>query len=169
MKPHAIFHAPGHDHGPCEAAAIAEAEAVCAARGARLTPLRRQVLEALLAGHRPVGAYEIMERLAETGPRPAPITVYRALDFLLAQGLAHRLASRTAFIACIRNHAEGDTVVFLICDQCGAVGEAPSAAIKASLNEAAAQAGFAPRIPVIEVTGLCGHCRAAASGESAPA
>ncbi|HEY0440095.1 MAG TPA: transcriptional repressor [Xanthobacteraceae bacterium] len=162
-KPHAVFHAPGHDHAPCEASAIAEAEALCTARGARLTPLRRQVLETLVSGHKPLGAYEIMSRLGEDGARPAPITVYRALDFLLEHGLVHRLASRNAFLACIHNHAAGDTVVFLICDHCGAVGEAPSAAIKASLNEAAAKAGFAPKIPVIEVAGVCAHCRTTVS------
>ena len=160
-----IFHAPGHDHARCEADVIADAEALCTARAVRLTPLRRKVLAALISGHRPLGAYEIMDRLAEQGPRPAPITVYRALDFLLENGLVHRIASRNAFIACIHNHAASDNVVFLICERCGAVGEAPSAAVKTTLNAAAAQAGFTPNIPVIEVPGLCAHCR---SGESAP-
>jgi Fur family zinc uptake transcriptional regulator len=132
---------------------------MCTARGVRLTPQRRHVLETLVSGHRPLGAYEIMDRLAEHGPRPAPITVYRALDFLLENGLAHRLASRNAFIACVHNHAPSESVVFLICERCGAVGEAPSAAVKASLNEAAAHAGFTPMLPVIEVPGLCAHCR----------
>ena len=61
------------------------------------------------------------------GPRPAPITIYRALDFLTAQGLVHRIESRNAFLACINNHAADAPVVFLICEHCGAVGEAPSA------------------------------------------
>src|SRR6266511_767788 len=119
-----LFHAPDHDHAVCEADAIAEAEAVCAARALRLTPIRRKVLGALVSGHRPLGAYEIMDRLAASGPRPAPITVYRALDFLLENGLVHRIASRNAFIACIHNHAATDSIVFLICERCGAVGEA---------------------------------------------
>ncbi|HEV3397502.1 MAG TPA: transcriptional repressor, partial [Xanthobacteraceae bacterium] len=94
MKSSAIFPAPDHDHGRCSADAMAHAEALCAARRERLTPTRRHVLEALAASHRPLGAYEIIDRLAERGPRPAPITVYRALDFLLAQGLVHRIESR---------------------------------------------------------------------------
>ncbi|MBX6424611.1 MAG: transcriptional repressor [Variibacter sp.] len=160
----ALFHAPDHDHARCEADAMAEAEAICAARAVRLTPLRRQVLAILASGHRPLGAYEIIDRLAEKGPRPAPITVYRALDFLVQNGLAHRLASRNAFLACLHNHAASDSVIFLICERCGAVGEAPSKAVNETLNAAAAEVGFAPRTPVIEVTGLCAHCRA---GESA--
>ena len=59
--------------------------------------------------------------------RPAPITIYRALDFLRDNGLVHRIESRNAFVACVNNHATGDLVVFLICEHCGAVGEAASA------------------------------------------
>src|SRR3954471_6091356 len=128
-----VFHAPDHDHAQCEADALAEAEAVCAARDVRLTRIRRQVLAVLVSDHRPLGAYEIMDRLAGSGPRPAPITVYRALDFLLENGLVHRIASRNAFIACVHNHAAADSIVFLICERCGAVGEAPSAAVADTL------------------------------------
>jgi Fur family zinc uptake transcriptional regulator len=154
-----VFHAPDHDHARCEADVLAEAEAWCAAHALRLTPIRRQVLSVLLSGHRPLGAYEIMDRLAEKGPRPAPITVYRALDFLLENGLVHRIASRNAFIACVRSHPVAENVVFLICERCGVVGEASSAAVTQTLNAAAAQAGFTPKSPVIEITGLCAHCR----------
>ena len=48
---------------------IAHAEALCAARAQRLTPMRRQVLEVLLASHKPLGAYEIMDA-ARRGPPP---------------------------------------------------------------------------------------------------
>ncbi|MGB6320354.1 MAG: transcriptional repressor, partial [Xanthobacteraceae bacterium] len=78
---HAIFPSPDHDHERCASAAIAHAEAQCAARAQRLTPMRRQVLQALLSSHKPLGAYEIIDRLAQRS-RPAPITIYRALDFL---------------------------------------------------------------------------------------
>ncbi len=140
---------------------MADAEAQCAAQGARLTPIRRQVLGALLSGHTPLGAYDIIERLGREGTRPAPITVYRALDFLLEHGLVHRIASRNAFIACIHNHGANDSVVFLICERCGAVGEAPSAPLQHALAAAAEKAGFAPRQPIVEIAGLCAHCRTA--------
>ena len=101
---HAAFPTPGHDHERCASDAIAHAEAICAARKERLTPIRRRVLEALLASHQPLGAYELIDRLAVRGARPAPITIYRALDFLREQGLVHRIESRNAFIACVQNH-----------------------------------------------------------------
>jgi Fur family zinc uptake transcriptional regulator len=157
-KPLAIFPAPDHDHVSCASAAIAHAEELCAARSQRLTPMRRHVLETLLASHRPLGAYEIMERLADNG-RPAPITVYRALDFLRDNGLVHRIESRNAFVACVREHAGTDPIVFLICERCGAVGEAPGGTVGEALKSSCRAAGFAPKSPVIEIAGICSHCR----------
>lgn len=157
-KDTAVFLRPDHDHGRCAADAMAHAERLCIARGQRLTPIRRQVLETLAARHRPLGAYEIIERLATGGTRHAPITIYRALDFLLENGLVHRLETRNAFVACINNHAESELVVFLICERCGAVGEAPSAMVAGSLAAAAKAVGFSPKTPVIEISGTCSHC-----------
>jgi Fur family zinc uptake transcriptional regulator len=138
---------------------MAIAEAQCEKQGLRLTPIRRHVLGVLLESHQPLGAYEIMERLAPQGPRPAPVTVYRALDFLRENGLIHRIESRNAFVACVHNHASAEPVVFLICERCGAVGEAASLAVAATLSSAARAAGFTPRSPVIEIGGICAHCR----------
>ena len=155
-----VFPAPDHDHDRCTADALAHAEALCATRAQRLTPIRRQVLETLLGSHKPLGAYEIIERVGK-GARPAPITVYRALNFLRAQGLVHRIESRNAFVACVNNHATGDLVVFLICERCGDVGEASPSGVAENLKSAARAAGFTPKAPVIEISGVCAHCRAA--------
>jgi Fur family zinc uptake transcriptional regulator len=156
-----VFHSPDHDHDRCTADALAHAEALCTKRAQRLTPIRRQVLEALLGSHKPLGAYEIIERAGDKRARPAPITVYRALNFLRAQGLVHRIESRNAFVACVNNHASGDLEVFLICERCGEVGEAPAVVVAENWKAAARAAGFTPKAPVIEITGICAHCRAA--------
>jgi Fur family transcriptional regulator, zinc uptake regulator len=161
LKPQAVFPAPDHDHARCTSEAVAHAEAICAARKERLTPIRRRVLEALLESHSPLGAYELIDRLAENGPRPAPITIYRALDFLREQGLVHRIESRNAFIACVHHHTTGDPVVFLICEKCGAVGEAAAAAVAQTIRTASRAAGFTPKTPVIEISGICAHCKVA--------
>ncbi len=162
---HAVFPAPEHDHARCASDGLAHAEALCVAHNERLTPTRRRVLEALLASHAPLGAYELIDRLAadgaKEGARPAPITIYRALDFLREQGLVHRIESRNAFIACVHNHASHDPVVFLICEKCGAVGEAASAAVADTIKSASRAAGFTPKTPVIEISGICAHCQAA--------
>jgi Fur family zinc uptake transcriptional regulator len=156
---HAAFPTPDHDHTQCLDDAMAVAEARCMAHGQRLTPIRRKVLAALLGSHKPLGAYDIIERLALRHARLAPITAYRALEFLRTNGLVHRIASRNAFVACVHNHTAGDLVVFLICEGCGVVGEASSPQVAATLTSAARGAGFTPKSPVIEITGICSHCR----------
>jgi Fur family zinc uptake transcriptional regulator len=156
---HRVFPAPDHDHDRCTAEALSHAERHCADRRQRLTPIRRQVLELLLESHRPLGAYEIIDRAAQTGARPAPITIYRALDFLMENDLVHRIESRNAFVACVHRHDRQDLVVFLICEKCGAVGEASGAAVAESIRSAARAAGFSARAPVIEIGGICAHCR----------
>ncbi|MCP8938905.1 transcriptional repressor [Alsobacter sp. SYSU M60028] len=158
-----------HEHGGCAhaadhaaraPAAIADAEALCAERGLRLTPIRRQVLEALYATHRPMSAYDLIDALeAGGGKRHAPVTIYRALDFLLEQAFAHRLESRNAFIACPFRHAPGDLVVFMICDRCGGVDEAVSDELRRDLAQLARRQGFTPHARVIELAGSCAHCR----------
>ena len=155
----AIFLAPDHDHARCSADAISHAEAVCAQHAQRLTVPRRQVLEVLAASHKPLGAYEIIDRIARKKARPAPITIYRALEFLMKHGLVHRIESRNAYLACTHNHDSGALVAFLMCDTCGAAGEASTDAMTQVLAAAAKKAGFRPTMSVIEITGTCAHCR----------
>jgi Fur family zinc uptake transcriptional regulator len=153
-----IFPAPDHNHERCAADVIAHAVTQCSARGQRLTPMRRKVLEILAGSHKPLGAYEVMDAVAAGGPRPAPITVYRALDFLIENGLVHRIESRNAFLACGLNHDSGAVVAFLICERCGEAGEAPGAEIAAVVTAAAGSAGFSPHMSVVEITGICANC-----------
>lgn len=156
-----IFPAPDHDHGRCTTDAIAHAERVCRDRGQKFTPIRRLVLEALSSSHRPLGAYEVIDALATHMARPAPITVYRALDFLIENGLVHRIESRNAFLACAHDHDAASMVAFLICDRCGSVGEIAATPATQSLNDAARQSGFTPKLSVVEITGTCAHCHKA--------
>ena len=159
-----IFPTPDHDHDRCAADALRHAEQVCARRARKFTPVRRQVLQALLSSHRPLGAYEVIDELAKSMPRPAPITIYRALDFLMENGLVHRIESRNAYLACAHDHDAAATVAFLICDACGSVGEIPAAPMAQSLNLAARATGFAPKLSVVEITGTCAHCQGSGRG-----
>ena len=150
---------PHHDHAKCTAELLSRAEQTCALQGARLTGQRRDVLNCVAQSHSAVGAYDIIERMASAGPRPAPITVYRALDFLMENGLVHRIESRNAYLACAHDHDAAAMVAFLICDQCGSVGEIPAAPVAQSVNAAARASGFAPKMSVVEIAGTCAHCR----------
>ncbi|RFB81265.1 Fur family transcriptional regulator [Methylovirgula sp. 4M-Z18] len=143
-----------HDHTHHD-----RADCSCAGRDLQLTPGRKQVLDILEAADGPLGAYELIDRMsALTGKRVAPVTIYRALDYLTENGLVHRLASRNTFLACNHHHRRHDPVVFLICDMCGSVREATSDAVKQDLSKIAAEAGFTLRSEVIELGGRCAKC-----------
>ena len=151
------FPAPRHDHDACIKEGLARAEETCRGRRERLTENRRQVLELLLAEHRPAGAYDILARFDWKGRRPAPAQIYRALSFLETMGLVHRIASRNAYVAC-SGPGEGHGTVFLVCEQCGMVAEPDAANLARSVNELADTLGFARRTHTLEVMGRCPEC-----------
>ncbi len=151
------FPAPHHNHDTCTAELLARAERTCERRGSRLTGQRREVLNCVAASHSAVGAYDIIERMAGHGPRPAPITVYRALDFLEAHGLVHKIESRNAFVACTHPH-EGKPAAMLVCEQCGLVAELDAPETFEALQAAAKGQGFQVHRSVVELTGLCAAC-----------
>jgi len=146
-----------HDHNLCIRDALGAAEALCARRGARLTDLRRRVLELVWQSHRPVGAYDLLARLGEGRDRAAPPTVYRALDFLMEQGLVHRIHSLNAFVGC-PSAREGHAARFLICTACGEATEFEDESLQGDLARIAADRGFRIDGQVIELQGLCGRC-----------
>jgi len=154
-----------HDHRHCVGSVIAHAESACAERGLRLTPVRRRTLEILLESHKALGAYEVLERLADGGYGRQPPVAYRALDFLVEHGLAHRIQRLNAFAACM-HPAESHEAVFLICRACNALSEAPGLRLRAILDAAAAPAGFAVESASIEAIGICAACRGAEAGTS---
>ena len=148
-----------HDHSRCVASALAEAESLCAKQGTRLTTLRRRVLELVWASHKPLGAYDILAVLSEEdGRRAAPPTVYRALDFLLENGLVHRIASLNAFVGC-SHPAHAHQSQFLICRSCSAAVELEQTAISDAIVRGAKGVGFAVESQTVEVVGLCAGCQ----------
>ena len=145
--------------------ALREAEAVCLRRGATLTPLRRQVLELVLEAQSPVGAYALLDRLKVSRPGAAPPTVYRALDFLLEQGLIHKLERLNAYIGCVdaghgHGHEHHHPQQFLICRTCGATAEIADHGIAHAIEAAARRAGFALAEATVEIEGTCATCLA---------
>lgn len=150
-----------HDHSDCVARAVASAEAVCAERGVRLTPIRRRALEVLAAEHKALGAYDVLALMAQDGHSAHPPVAYRALDFLVAQGLAHKIERLAAFVAC-SHPGDQHRPAFLICRVCRVVAEAHVAPDEGRLGKAAKALGFEVEQTVIEAEGLCRNCRDAA-------
>lgn len=150
-----------HDHTHCAGDVLARAEALSAASGARLTPVRRRTLEILLQSHRALGAYEVLERLSGEGFGKQPPVAYRALDFLVEHGLAHRIRRLNAFAACM-HPGERHSPAFFICRACDAVAEAPADAVRRAMARVAGGIGFAVERMNVEAVGLCPGCAGAA-------
>lgn len=148
-----------HDHANCVAKALKTAELVCARRGAQFTGLRRQVLGIVWNSHNPVGAYEILAALTAGGRRPAPPTVYRALEFLQAHGLVHRIESRNAYIGCPHPEAAHHNGQFLICKDCGRIAEISDRGLSNAISRLAKNSGFVLEEPMVELAGLCPACK----------
>lgn len=164
------LHGTFHPHTACceahrisPAETLRAAEAICAENGLRMTPQRRAVLVALVEAKKPLGAYDLIEALREDGQGrgPAPIAIYRALDFLREQGFIHRLETLNAFIACPHlhgQHARDERVMFLICEKCQHAEEVATDTLAAPLAAIAAGHGFIAKRQVIELAGICRHC-----------
>lgn len=150
-----------HDHTHCIASAVDAADAHCIKAGVKLTPARRRVLEILLKEHRALGAYDILEILAKNGHAAQPPVAYRALDFLVGQGFAHRIERLNAFVACA-HPGENHAPAFLICRLCDGVAEASSEIARGRLGKAAEAAGFTIERAVVEAVGICPNCQDAA-------
>lgn len=134
----------------------------CAREGARLTDIRRQVLALVLRSSEPVGAYALLDLLKADKANATPATIYRALEFLQAHGLIHKLERLNAFIGCAdagehHHHA----VQFLICRSCGSVAEMENQGIADAVERAAERTGFRPARATVEIEGTCAACIAA--------
>lgn len=148
-----------HDHNHCVEDAVEAAEKLCTQRGIRFTPLRRRVLELVWSSHKPVGAYALLDQLRNEELGSAPPTVYRALDFLIENGLIHRIERMNAFVGC-SHPGEAHRGFFLICAECGNADELESASVADSITASAGKRGFTARDMTLEVTGVCATCHA---------
>lgn len=151
-----------HDHTHCTSDVMARVDAIVGTAGLRFTPVRRRVLEILLEEHRALGAYDVLERLAAEGFGNQPPVAYRALEFLVEQGLAHRIQRLNAFVACM-HPGEVHAPAFLICKACDSVAEAPARDVGAALDQAARGLGFVVERSTIEAVGMCPACQAGAA------
>lgn len=147
-----------HDHSHCQNEAIEKALKHCADQGLKLTKLRQQVLELVWGSHNPIGAYDVLQKLQESGHKPAPPTAYRALDFLVSANLIHRIESLNAFIGC-PSSGTAHQCQFYICSKCGHIAELNNRDVAKALSQGADELGFASSQPVIEVHGLCRACQ----------
>ena len=163
----AVFPAADHDHAHCTKTLIEFAERYCSQEGLRFTHLRRDVLCEVAASHKAIGAYQILDNFAAQGRKLSPISVYRCLDFLQEAGLIHRLESTNSYFACQRPLETDQAcctnlpLVFLVCDECGTIGEVDGAPLAPLMEQIAKQGDFQSARGQLEVKGLCRFCQQA--------
>lgn len=166
---HAHDHGHAHSHDGAQGAslesALAMAEAYCRARGEKLTPIRRKVLELLLASGRATKAYSLLDEMRQIHPGSAPPTVYRALDFLLSAGLIHRIESINAFAVC-HDLTQCQHGILVVCQQCGNVTELHEPKLRQALVAQIEAAGYRLAGDGIELKGLCAQCQASQANQA---
>lgn len=153
-----MAHTPEQAASPNAGALLCHAENVCRERGVAFTPIRRQVFELLCRHQRPVGAYELLDELKRSRPKAAPVTVYRALDFLLDVGLAHKVNALNAFTAC-RGSDQAHKGLMLICSRCFKLIELEDRKVENTIRRSAADFQFQTSDEPVEVVGTCADCR----------
>lgn len=143
-----------HDH-PTQ---LRIAEQICAQNGTQLTALRREVLELILKAEAPLTAYQLLDQLKAIRKSAVPPTIYRSLEFLLENGLIHKIERINAFVSCADADHQHSDAQFLICKHCGNVAELEDHAISAALAKAVSRHNFTPYRAVVEIDGLCANC-----------
>ncbi len=147
-----------HDHSRCVADALDAADRLCTAQQLRLTPVRRRVLEILLENHAAMGAYDLLARLKAEGLGSKPPVAYRALAFLMENGMVHRIEKLNAYIACTHPGKQHNPA-FMLCMGCGSVAETTTRLTSGQLGRKAEQSGFIIEHTVVEAEGLCPACQ----------
>lgn len=146
------------NHANCLNGALRDAEVICHRQDARLTPIRKQVLELVWQSHKPVKAYDVLAQLQQGMPSAKPPTVYRALDFLLEHHLIHKLQRLNAYIGCQHRESDDGECYFLICTRCRVTQEMQHPSIHRHLNDTIRQHHFLPQQVTVEVEGICSAC-----------
>lgn len=154
---HNHLHPLEHDHTKCVSKALDTAENLCMVRGVQLTPIRHQVLELIWDSHKAVKAYDLLDRIRPMQNAAKPATIYRALDFLIEQGLIHKVESLNAFVGCSCSDHQHE-LLLLICKHCNEVEERPASKVMQALSQEFYQAGFSPHSKAIEAHGICANC-----------
>jgi len=157
-------HPSEHDHKKCVSDALGTAEQLCVVRGVQLTPIRHQVLELIWDSHKAVKAYELLDRIKPLQNAAKPATIYRALDFLIEQGLIHRVESLNAFVGCSCSGHQHEQLL-LICNNCQEVEERSAPEVMQALSNEIKQADFIVHSKAIEIHGICAKCALVVGGE----
>ncbi|ORU91568.1 MAG: hypothetical protein A6F70_00365 [Cycloclasticus sp. symbiont of Bathymodiolus heckerae] len=146
-----------HNHQHCMTQALQSAEKICTDKGVRLTAIRKRILELICSSHKAIGAYELLDLFRKEDMKAKPVTIYRALDFLMEAGLVHKIESLNAFIGCLQAETQHQSVI-LICDNCKNAFELDASSVYKTIFAMSKEKQFTPTTLTIELHGLCDSC-----------
>ena len=116
------------------------------------------ILAILTKEKKPLTAYDLIPLIGKhSGNAVAPVTVYRALQHLMAHNVVSRIESKNAYVLCKHPDEEHDCL-FFICRQCGVATESPNSKISRLLRQEAESLGFSINKQILEVLGSCKAC-----------
>lgn len=147
-----------HNHEHCIHKALTSAEKICQEKKLRLTPMRKRILELIWTNHKTIGAYELLDVFKQEDPNAKPVTIYRALDFLLSAGLIHKVESINAFVGCLQPETVHHSVI-LICDSCHNAYEVEAQQVYRKIIEVSESIDFKPSQLTLELHGSCKNCQ----------
>jgi len=134
----------------------------CKARGKKLTPKRKLVLQTLLHANKALSAYELLDYCQTHFKQPMQaMTIYRILEFLEQEHFVHKLKVSNQYVVCshILCEDEHGTPQFLICAKCNKINEQIiDPQMMTGLQSNAQQEGFTVVNPQIEINGICDQC-----------
>ena len=139
---------------------LVRAEKYCIENNHRFSEQRKNVLEVLAASKKAVGAYDIMQVLSSEDNMVKPPTVYRALDFWVKHGFAHKIESLNAYIACCNDH-DHDHSLIMICNDCQQIDEVAFPHLPDHISATLDIRHFTLDKSVMEITGHCAQCSGA--------
>ena len=129
----------------------------CQDHNIRLTEPRLYVYQIIQQAGRPIGAYDILEKLGAHLSNPKPPTAYRAIDFLIEHGFIHRIESLNAYIICGSDHRHKGSQ-FMICDSCGQAEETHVCTLPEEFQDKALSHKFTSFYWNLEMHGCCAAC-----------
>ena len=145
------------DHNSCVDSAMKEAENICNKNNLRFTDIRKTVLKIIWESHKPIKAYDILDKISGMEFSAKPPTVYRALEFLLENGLVHKINSLNSFIGC-PHPLQHDQCYFIICSACDEIEECCDESISDVIKSVMKKNKFLHKNIAIEINGTCQNC-----------
>lgn len=124
---------------------------------AELRGPNRVVWDALRESRKAISAYDLLATLKQGGVNN-PTTVYRALYKLVKLGLVHRIAALNGFIACHARNKHG-VVGFTVCRSCKQVVEIDDPSLDEIIRRLGHEHHFHTEYEIVELVGVCRHCR----------